>query len=190
MIIKVLDMQNNVIEQHDGVMDNGGFHYKDGGFPIPFTKIRFFAKDKILDIKWENSIIEGKTKINYVKFDGKDYIPLILHHAKYEQPNHSIQDYLNLNRQAEQAENETLAKPLGLQQILSIIMVIACVLTVGFLYYTSNNLYSEWVNAVKPFNQSINQQGTLISYIIKSQNKTLTLYNETLALAKGSGANP
>jgi hypothetical protein len=170
LIAKILDLKNSLIDTFNGKFQNGVFRYQIGGWNLWFIGRKGgIWKDLPFDIN--KCIYEGKGKIAYYRFDGKNYKQLSFEEMKVLfNPTDLIRDF----EIGELHKQLMLPKPFSLKDIINFIMIIMTIAVVVAVIYVLQHVETVLTLVYAPLNKTM-------SYCINTANLQ---YNQTKYLIK------
>jgi hypothetical protein len=172
MELIILDNKENIKEKLIGTYESGIFTYKYGGF------LGFFQKTKRIEtfIPYEfcYQLNSKKGKTAYLKFNGKDYIPLSLkelNNKNQDENTISIRDYTNAFTISELTKEQMLTKPRSLQQVMEILILILIGVMIIALWWITTSATSSISNYGVAINKSLSNQNAEINYLKNATNQ-------------------
>ena len=192
MIIKILDKNLRLIDTKKGYFSNGVFKYNEGGI------FGMFGEEKTYKVRYEDTIDEGKQKLAYVQFDGKNsnqlkltdiYKAVEIKSADGKvKETISLQDYINQYKLSQYAKKAMLEKPFDLKDIIQFLIIAVLVIVAVTFYFGMQNLIHQLQATIAPLNATTAQNAAQFKLL---QNDTVhieTLYNASLAYFQGRAA--
>ena len=168
MIVIILDKNLREIETFKGYVENGIFHYKEGGL------LGLGGTKKTLQLDYSKTISDGKgEKKAYYLFDGDERKQLSFGELQTlnADPNKnilSIQNYIREDQLSQYAEEEMLKKPFSVKDLLEWLAIIALAVIILATYFASSITINHLQQVIQPLNQTL-QQNTQLIHILLNQ---------------------